>query len=542
MTLAVRRKPYYSTVVQQSIGGKELRASWWPAPRYKYNVEFAFARSASAYQEFQSLMSFFARHAGQYESFLFTDPEDSVALDMGFGCGDGTTTQFQLQRMLRSSYVGPYGSFPGYDVPRTNRTRYSQDAANWNLNAGVSVIPNTHIAPDGTLTADTIVYDGTGAAGDYRTYSTQGTPAIALPPAGQWWTASIWMRAEAATTIRLAQNLSGGEAVCALTTEWQRFSASVAAPGNRSPSVYLYSPAAVNTPFVIQVWGAQQEISPVPTDYIPNLSTGITTDKPAYWPALGDGFEPVFDFDPASVVIEQDGDWQGLRQLYPRPRTNYIYSSETLDAANWTKNPGTTVTPNAATAPDGTLTADQISYDGTNTVDTSRIFQYFRGTPQPPVAGRNTVVSIWLKAAAPLTIRLWGNLGASVTCNLTTTWQRFQCAAPANGSSWLVLHMYSALGNNAPISWFAWGGQIELDEPAATPYIKSNAGAVTTVTDYTLSSTGLVTLASALPSNAWLLWSGNYYRRVRFATDELDAQRLLNQIWEAKAVELVSVK
>lgn len=81
-----------------------------------------------------------------------------------------------------------------------------------------------------------------------------------------------------------------------------------------------------------------------------------------------------------------------------------------------------------------------------------------------------------------------------------------------------------------------------------TSFIPTTTVAVT-VTDYTISGTGLVTLAANLANGATLTWTGGYYRRVRFDMDDLDMERIFGataagggQTWEGKTVKLISVK
>lgn len=64
----------------------------------------------------------------------------------------------------------------------------------------------------------------------------------------------------------------------------------------------------------------------------------------------------------------------------------------------------------------------------------------------------------------------------------------------------------------------------------------------TSGTDYTISSTGVVTFSVAPAAAAALTWSGTFYRRVRFLRDQLDTTKFMQNLWEAKRVELLSVK
>lgn len=59
--------------------------------------------------------------------------------------------------------------------------------------------------------------------------------------------------------------------------------------------------------------------------------------------------------------------------------------------------------------------------------------------------------------------------------------------------------------------------------------------------DYTITA-GKVTFGTAPANGASLTWSGQYYRRVRFANDETEFEAFLQNLWSAKKVELITVK
>jgi uncharacterized protein (TIGR02217 family) len=93
------REPYFEVAVQKTLGGKEFRSTWWTQPRTRYTLVWDYLRG-DANAEFQTLAGFFSRHLGQWDSFLFQDPEDYTVTSHYFGKGDGITTSFQLQRTL----------------------------------------------------------------------------------------------------------------------------------------------------------------------------------------------------------------------------------------------------------------------------------------------------------------------------------------------------------------------------------------------------------------------------------------------------------
>lgn len=99
LDVKVGRVTVYSTLVQTSASGKELRASIQSAPRYRYTLQLNFIRqsgfSARTFtDELATLDAFYRAHRGRGESFLYQDPVEAVAAY--FGTGDGITRTFQL--------------------------------------------------------------------------------------------------------------------------------------------------------------------------------------------------------------------------------------------------------------------------------------------------------------------------------------------------------------------------------------------------------------------------------------------------------------
>lgn len=95
---SVTKQPNWSTRIQKSVSGRELRAQFYAAPLYKIGLTYEVLRAATAYAELQSLMGFFNNRQGSFDSFLYTDPTDNSVTGQSFGAGDGSTRAFQLVR------------------------------------------------------------------------------------------------------------------------------------------------------------------------------------------------------------------------------------------------------------------------------------------------------------------------------------------------------------------------------------------------------------------------------------------------------------
>jgi uncharacterized protein (TIGR02217 family) len=94
---SVDKQPEFSTVVRASASGQETRVALWPNPRWHFKLGYELLR-ADAHQELQTLMGFFLARQGQYDSFLYQDPDDNAVAAQPIGAGDGATALFQLYR------------------------------------------------------------------------------------------------------------------------------------------------------------------------------------------------------------------------------------------------------------------------------------------------------------------------------------------------------------------------------------------------------------------------------------------------------------
>jgi uncharacterized protein (TIGR02217 family) len=105
VTYTVKRTPQVQSRIQISISGKETRISDWSYPRYNYELQYEFLRTAAAFQELQRLGAFYVARLGPFDSFLFNDVDDNGVTGQVIGTGDGVATSFQLVRTY-----GPSGT------------------------------------------------------------------------------------------------------------------------------------------------------------------------------------------------------------------------------------------------------------------------------------------------------------------------------------------------------------------------------------------------------------------------------------------------
>lgn len=64
----------------------------------------------------------------------------------------------------------------------------------------------------------------------------------------------------------------------------------------------------------------------------------------------------------------------------------------------------------------------------------------------------------------------------------------------------------------------------------------------TPVSTYSYVGAGRISFLTPPASGLAVAWSGSFYRRCRFDTDELSADRFLWQLWRARSVEFTTVK
>jgi hypothetical protein len=164
---------------------------------------------------------------------------------------------------------------------------------------------------------------------------------------------------------------------------------------------------------------------------------------------------------------------QGL--LIEAAATNLLLRSQEFDNASWTKTAAgaglaPVVTANAATAPDGTTTADQVVFNlgGSNTLSD------FSTLDQSATVANATAyaASVWLRASSPVTLlcRHAGQAGYA-SLSVTTAWQRFtRVETSISTSAPFALGLRGGLGASGSATVEVWGAQLELGS-AATSYV-----------------------------------------------------------------------
>jgi hypothetical protein len=334
---------------------------------------------------------------------------------------------------------------------RTNLALYSEqfDNAVWAGTVGVTKLANQAIAPDGTNTMDLITFPLSNSS------ISQGINVVS----GQPYTFSVWLSTQSGTVDAEIGNVNGGvfQSVTVTTTPTRFTITQNASAATRYPAIRAINPCS------LLVWGAQLELSPSATDYIPTTTTAVSVGMLANIPR-----------------IDYTGGGFGKLLLEPQRTNIALRSEEFSNASSWVLTNSGTITANTTISPDGTQTADTLNA-GANS---AQVQQHRIGT-----SGAVYTVSIWVKRITGTgNVFLRAVVNADTLIAVTSDWQRFTATVTSIAPTIRIGVKLATSGDAVAI----WGGQVELGS-YATSYIPTTTTAVTRVKD-TASKTGISSL------------------------------------------------
>jgi hypothetical protein len=424
--------------------------------------------------------------------------------------GDGDMTFTRAGTATRVNEAGLVELVPYNLLSRSEEF----DNISWQKLGAVSATANQITSPDGNLTADLITSTTMPGFGANVIYSSIACTLTS-------YVFSVYLRAGSTTNVTLYVNrTAGAERVSSnltLTDTWQRYS--ILWTGTATDSLFFHiAPGGVGIETgSIYAWGAQ----------LNEGSSALTYRKTV------DRLDiPRIDYT--------DG---GCPSILLEPlRTNLVKRSQEFDNTSFQKNVSS-VSANTTTAPDGTLTADTWTGNGTSSTHylaqvvaqstsgvayTQSVFAKKGTNDFIQIVGTISIYDANSYANFDLENGVVGTIGSSATATITdfgNGWYRCTMTATATataiGNGFLLWLINSATStrvetNSLATSVHLWGAQLEAGS-YPTSYIPTVASTVTRNADE-ISKTGISDLLN--PSE------GTFYAEISALANDLTARIL----------------
>jgi hypothetical protein len=372
--------------------------------------------------------------------------------------------------------------------------------ATWtNSISGTGVNPartaNNAVAPDGTTTADTVVFDS-GAGTTSTNWSSMVQSNVAVT-ATQTYTFSVWLRGTVGGEKLVVRHVAGSSySLLTLTTQWQRFTVTeVAFSGTGSVDIGVRQSISghgiINANPTVEMWGAQLNLGSAPLAY-------RSTTTAALW-------LPRFENDPIT------GEARGL--LVEGGTTNVCLQSAAVRTSPWNVLQ-LTAAGSSITAPDGTASGTEVVINNgitsgngyiyqditasASTTYTASVYIKIKGTTQ------NTRIECDALTSANANIGTFGvtfthsseTIGSvsavgwtaqsGTLINVGNGWYRVIITATTPATTAKIRwFMYSTSTGNGTDGRYLWGAQMEA-QALASSYIPTTTATVARGTDSAL--------------------------------------------------------
>jgi hypothetical protein len=400
----------------------------------------------------------------------FSKPSSLAAGETAITSRRGPSATFL--RSSAATEVGPDGLIR-YAPENLAIRSETLDDATWSK-SNATVVANQSTAPDGTLTADSLIKslafgnvrqqvtasNGTYTASIYLKSGTETNGSFAISENA---TATILSRASINLQTGVITNSTGTTVAVDVGNGWWRVSSTITNTTDTNVSIIVYSGIFSGTEVGnIYAWGAQLERHTSARAYIPTTTAVV--------------YGPRFDHDPVTLAC------RGL--LIEEGRTNVCLRSEEFNESAWSKSGSIaappTVTANQVNSPSGVLSADRIAFPAVSGAGAySLAAQSIALT-----SGSVYTASIYLRGLNGGEKVWWSWTPNGVTyarkeCVLTTSWQRFDVTFTASAVANFIqigvdLRDASQSAQSAQ-TIFAWGAQLEVGS-FATSYIPTTTG------------------------------------------------------------------
>jgi len=437
--------------------------------------------------------------------------------NLAFTVTNGTTPDVN-----GSTRVGPDGLI---EVAKTNLVLRSEEfnvSGTWSrVSGGTGLLPvvtaNAVVAPDGTTTAESIVFDRNAVSGSANFSQIQ--QVVSLATSGTY-TLSVYAKATTSGDvgkgfyIRAKNNLVSG----ALTSSWVRYTSTETgvASGNTNVIIGNRGDFTPDSSVSVDLWGAQLEVGSTASEYIPTTTVARTRFAGVDVNSNVNTNAPRLDYLGQScpaLLVEASGTNLALQSAGFQVSGNWA-------PTNISVSTGTTA---AFTAPDGSTDADLLTSTSSSSCNIEQVISFASGTYTISVFGKaGTSHILSLGNIARSARGAWFNLNAGAVTgtvnggtasmqNYGNGWYRciYTSSGMVSGSN-IVSLSDAANGTTATsgTNLYVWGAQLETGS-VATTYIPTTTAAVTRNADV-ISASGVSGLIGQQEGTVY--WEGAIQR------------------------------
>lgn len=244
--------------------------------------------------------------------------------------------------------------------------------------------------------------------------------------------------------------------------------------------------------------------------------TWISTTASGEQFGTGDGVRSQWRLSKSGIYVSRDialnyitrEDWQGVVDLSPASRTNYLKQSGSMMTSPWSVGGGMTISGGVADPSGGSQAFTLTQSTGT--------FGSMYPSSNLSVPSGTYCNSAWVRRRTGKgAVYLWtpNGSGYGTVVGPSASWQRFSNTTASSGTTGYFGITLAALGDAVDVAF----GQAE---PGTVPgsYIPTTTSVVS-VTDYTHTN-GLITLGQVPVSGAVLRWGGSGKTHLRWIADK----------------------